>query len=90
MVEEDWKRLALCKTAPQSWFFPEQENSINIPRAKAVCRVCPVREACLNEALLGWVGNLRLQGVWGGTTEKERVFLRGLLGGRNLRDAVNR
>lgn len=37
-------------------------------RAKAICRVCPVREECLETAL----AIKEPYGIWGGLTEQER------------------
>lgn len=39
---------------------------------KSVCRSCPYQINCLGYAL----SNTDLQGIWGGTTEKERAAIR--------------
>lgn len=59
-----------CTSDPDA-FFPEKGRS---PRpAKALCKQCPARQQCLNEALsYGW----SLIGVWGGTTDMDRRILR--------------
>jgi WhiB family redox-sensing transcriptional regulator len=52
-------------------FFPEPDpadRTIYDP-AKAVCARCPVRLACLGEAL----ANREIRGVWGGLTVAERA-----------------
>lgn len=49
-------------------FFPDQDDDDAAEPAKAVCGVCPVREACLEHAL----GSREREGVWGGATERER------------------
>ena len=36
--------------------------------AKSICAICPVRLSCLEHAL----SSRERDGVWGGTTEKER------------------
>lgn len=43
-----------------------------IEAAKAVCRRCPVRLPCLDEA----VRNPGLRGVWGGASDGDRQSLR--------------
>ncbi len=60
-------------------FMPKRENDPKIEKAKKICRRCPVRSQCLQEALENdWV-----QGVWGGTTDNERKVARILMGGRS-------
>ncbi len=61
---EDWTLLANCKGMGDALFPQPGDQS----RARAVCRDCPVRLACLAEAL----DNRIEYGVWGGTTERER------------------
>lgn len=51
--------------------FFEENNPARIDSAKAYCRRCPFRDACLNWALT--VGE---QGIWGATTADERKALR--------------
>jgi WhiB family redox-sensing transcriptional regulator len=36
--------------------------------AKAICGLCPVRQPCLEHALV----NREREGVWGGLTDRER------------------
>ena len=61
--EPDWQDLARCNDGTGSMtelFFSEQLD--DIAAAKSFCVECPVREQCLDEAMLGrepW-------GVWGG------------------------
>lgn len=66
----DWKERAACRTLDTSLFFPESESDAG--PAKEVCAQCPVREACLEFALL----TRQHDGVWGGLTETERRRLR--------------
>jgi WhiB family redox-sensing transcriptional regulator len=43
-------------------------------KAKAICDICPVKKECLEYALAlpaNWC-----EGIWGGTTERERRWLR--------------
>lgn len=51
-------------------WFPEPGESPE--PAKAICRRCPVRTECLDQALR----NGKQHGVWGGLSENERKVLR--------------
>lgn len=63
---QEWRESAACRGADPELFFPGRGNSL--APAKAVCRECPVRPECLEYAL----ANGERQGVWGGTSERER------------------
>lgn len=74
-----WQRDAACREAVIGRsirsrvhaFFPDRGRPAE--RAKAVCATCPVWRECLEYAL----ADHEREGVWGGTTEKERrVILR--------------
>jgi WhiB family transcriptional regulator, redox-sensing transcriptional regulator len=61
--DESWRLDARCRDGSASLvelFFSEQLD--DILRAKAFCRACPVREACLEAAL----ERHEPWGVWGG------------------------
>lgn len=61
--EETWRLEARCRDGSASLidlFFSEQLD--DIARAKAFCRACPVREACLEAAQ----ARREPWGVWGG------------------------
>lgn len=47
-------------------FFPEKGQKTGA--AKRLCAACPVRHECLEEAL----SEVWIEGVWGGTTPRER------------------
>ncbi|MCX4513865.1 WhiB family transcriptional regulator [Streptomyces sp. NBC_01619] len=69
----DWREMATCRGADPELFFPiGHSNSsailMQVDEAKAVCRRCPVMEQCLDWAVKAGP----VEGVWGGTTEKER------------------
>jgi WhiB family redox-sensing transcriptional regulator len=70
----DWRARAACAGYPNTLFFPVSEDAepSTVERAKAICSVCPVMDACLEYAL---ETNQRA-GIWGGTTERERKSLR--------------
>lgn len=57
---------AACREVPTRWFFPTSDEAER--RAVALCRHCPVREACLRFA----VEHEQWHGIWGGTGERER------------------
>lgn len=65
----DWTG-ALCAQTDPTIFFPEVGESAQ--QAKAICGHCPLQAQCLAEAL----DDPSLYGVWGGTTERERVRMR--------------
>lgn len=63
-----------CQTTDPELFFPEPKGPVATAReAKALCGQCParVRDACLAYALTSQV-----EGIWGGTSGKERRKLR--------------
>jgi WhiB family transcriptional regulator, redox-sensing transcriptional regulator len=69
----DWWRSAACRDADPELFFPvapRGPGADEIARAKAVCAGCRVRRECLQYAL----ATRQLHGVWGGTTEDERLL----------------
>ena len=62
--------LGLCTQVDPAVFFPIKGGS---PRAaKAVCARCDILANCLRDAL----ADPSLEGVWAGTTEREREHLR--------------
>lgn len=56
-----WQTEANCGGTDTSKFFDEERE------AKKVCINCPVKSECLQDALV-----YNYDGVWGGTTTKER------------------
>lgn len=63
---EVWETYALCKTLPPSTFFPSDGRGVEV--ARQACAPCPVREECLEHALVNRIDH----GIWGGTSERER------------------
>ena len=61
-----WRQRAACRGVDPDVFYPPTDEEAE--EAKSICRVCPVREACLEYAL----ANRERDGVWGGATERER------------------
>ena len=79
----DWRSAANCLDMDTEVFFVSRGASA--APAKRICRACPVREACLAEAL-----ERREQfGIWGGLTSRQRLRVRHLLAdGMSLRGAI--
>lgn len=80
-----WQENALCAddNFTTELFFPEQGSSVGQrARAKKVCKQCPVKLECLENALTVPVMDPRgrtghwVSGVWGGTVESERIAIR--------------
>lgn len=73
----DWIRRARCRDEDPELFFPIGTTgpaASQLARAKAICRLCPVRVECLEWAL----ETGQDAGVWGGLSEEERRALRRL------------
>lgn len=71
----DWRATAACRDEDPELFFPtgsEGPALAQAEQAKAVCRRCPVANACLQYALDEGVSS----GIFGGLTEHERISLR--------------
>jgi WhiB family redox-sensing transcriptional regulator len=62
-----WRDRGRCKGAEPDVFYPEDDEDPGA-EAKAICQVCPVREACLEYAIT----TREKIGVWGGYTARER------------------
>lgn len=58
-----------CAITDPELFFPERNNNfIKITEiAKGLCRTCPIQLACRTYAV-----GTDVEGIWGGTNEKER------------------
>lgn len=67
---DDWRLDAACRDLDTAIFFPETEEAVAV--AKAICATCPVREACLEFAIV----TRQDDGVWGGLDENERRRVR--------------
>jgi WhiB family transcriptional regulator, redox-sensing transcriptional regulator len=63
-----WRKRAACQGIDVETFYPASEDDVDAAEAKEVCAGCPVRQPCLEYALV----NREREGVWGGTTERER------------------
>lgn len=67
---EPWRDDAICSQTDPEAFFPEKGGSTK--EAKAICRGCPVRQECLDYAVL----HEERFGIWGGFSERERRRLK--------------
>ena len=67
-MSEDWREEAGCKGVNTSVFFVHESdpNASELP-AKAICWRCPVKDICLEYALLH-----EDHGIFGGLNAKER------------------
>lgn len=65
-MKQTWRQHAACKGIDPDIFYPHEDEEAEA--AKEVCGVCPVRQACLEHALVA----RERDGVWGGATERER------------------
>ncbi len=61
-----WRQRAACRGTDLDLFFPERGEPAG--PARQVCARCPVRQTCLEYALI----NRITHGIWGGLTERER------------------
>jgi WhiB family redox-sensing transcriptional regulator len=61
-----WMDAGNCRSVSPSVFFPS--DGVGVEVAREVCRDCPVKNACLEYALVNHIDH----GVWGGTSERER------------------
>jgi WhiB family redox-sensing transcriptional regulator len=68
MTATPWRKQAACRGLDVEVFYPATEDEADAAEAKAVCAECPVRQLCLEHAL----AHREREGVWGGTTERER------------------
>src|SRR6185437_8870265 len=61
-----WHREAACRNEPTETFWPARGGSY--ARARRICAGCPVRSECLAVAM----ADAELDGMWGGTIERQR------------------
>jgi WhiB family redox-sensing transcriptional regulator len=66
-MNEKWFDKAVCKGMDRKIFFPK--NPAGLKKAKEICSRCPVSSDCLNFAVQESIAF----GVWGGTSERERI-----------------
>lgn len=75
MPERDltWRRYGACVGKPTAWWYPSSEVLLTdeVLEAKALCEGCPVKEQCL-----AWALAHEDDGIWAGTSERERRRIR--------------
>jgi hypothetical protein len=67
----DWHAEAACAGLPVEVFYPASGDHSMVRAAIRVCRGCPVRAACLADAL-AWEPASRRHGIVGGLTAHGR------------------
>lgn len=85
MIPVEWTKAACKGEDPELWF---REYSTTLPgkfaasKAKAICEACPIREQCLESALIEerGLGHLARRGIRGGMTGRQRQRLAHRLG----------
>jgi WhiB family redox-sensing transcriptional regulator len=73
-IKHDWRDRAACAGLDTNFFFPEgsgETGKREYRAAKLVCAGCPVKQQCLDYAVLLGLGPGT--GVYGGTTPTERA-----------------
>lgn len=63
----NWKEAA-CVGQNPAWWFPERGQNDILDLALSICGQCPIKTECLAFALCTGED----QGIWGGTTGRER------------------
>jgi WhiB family redox-sensing transcriptional regulator len=59
---------AMCATTDPELWFPELDSLWRVAQAKNICGKCPVKQECLDYALV----NKFKDGIWGGLSPTER------------------
>jgi len=65
---QDWRAVGRCRGSDPRVFYPPSDDDELADEAKEICRLCSVRQRCLEFAL----STREKHGVWGGLTERER------------------
>jgi len=74
LVSVSWVERASCRGRPLSWWYPRRGDWFTGQVARAVCRSCPVRCECLEDALAFEVEGERF-GIRGALSADERRAL---------------
>jgi WhiB family redox-sensing transcriptional regulator len=78
-MDTTWMGRGNCRQERPAVFFPS--DGVGVDFARRVCASCPVKEPCLEYALVERIDH----GVWGGASERER---RRILKARRVRITV--
>jgi WhiB family transcriptional regulator, redox-sensing transcriptional regulator len=72
-IDLSWMVQSKCKELGTEYFFPTDDDEwLDIDLAKSTCKLCPVREQCLDWAI--YIKDD--EGVWGGIEGEKRRKLR--------------
>ena len=73
----DWTTNAACNGRPPELWYPADSDTETQAEAVRICQTCPVRRACLIDAMTAETGRQASTrwGIWGGCTPVERVML---------------
>ena len=75
MNDLSWMDDALCaEIGDVEMFFPPRSSTA--PHAFATCRRCEVQDECLNYAQATTVDGVVTEGIWGGTSKRQRAAMR--------------
>ncbi len=77
--DPDWRKQAACASGdPEDWYAKVGER--HLASAVRTCQECPVRVACLRDA----IQRNDVHGLWGGQTSRQRRAIRNRLGGKTI------
>lgn len=82
-IDQAPDRIPCAETDPEL-FFPDDEkengmkdtSTARVRMARELCETCPVMAQCKNYAVMYF----EMEGIWGGTTPKDRAKIRSRLG----------
>lgn len=74
----DWRESAVCRSVDPDLWFPDRGGNVAQTRAAVnLCKTCPVRRECLDDAMRAELGHGQgsRYGVSGGLTPRQRALL---------------
>ncbi len=72
LPQAEWMERGVCRGMNPNIFFPESGHHLLTREALEACNTCPVQMECLDYAITHHLDH----GIWGGTSERERVRIR--------------
>lgn len=72
VVSSPFDGTQLCTSYNTDIFYPEDYEEASVAQAKTICNDCWIKDKCLAFAL----STNEKEGVWGGTTPRERKRIR--------------
>lgn len=70
-VSSPFDGTQLCTQYDTDIFYPEEYTDTSVAKAKSICNSCWLKDKCLDYAVASKEG----EGVWGGTTPRERRLM---------------